>query len=188
MKMTVRKITCGGLMIAVAILLPQAFHLTGIPQSGQVFLPMHIPVLLSGFALGPVFGLCIGAFSPVISSLLTGMPDAGRLPFMIAELAAYGLMSGALYNTLGLRRRKGGIYISLISSMIFGRLVYAGSLFFAAEFLNVRGVAAVMAFQAAVTGIYGIIIQLIFIPALIYSLERSGYLDSRFRKSQNSAV
>ena len=72
--------------------------------------------------------------------------------------------------------------------MIFGRLIYAGSLLFAGEVLNIRGVSAVMAVNAAVTGIYGIIIQLLFIPSLVYSLERSGYLDSRFRKSQNTAV
>ena len=83
-------------MTAFAILLPQAFHLTGIPQSGQIFLPMHIPVLISGFVLGPVFGLFIGVLSPIISSLLTGMPDSFRLPFMIAELASYGFMSGIL--------------------------------------------------------------------------------------------
>lgn len=186
--MTARKITCGGLMTAFAILLPQAFHLTGIPQSGQIFLPMHIPVLISGFVLGPVFGLFIGVLSPIISSLLTGMPDSFRLPFMIAELASYGFMSGILYNTFGVRHRKGGIYITLISAMIFGRLVYAGSLLFAGEVLNIKGVSAVMAVNAAVAGIYGIIIQLLFIPSLVYSLERSGYLDSRFRKSQNTAV
>ena len=56
MKKNVKKITVGGLLIALALVLPMAFHLTGVPQPGQVFLPMHIPVLLGGFVLGPVFG------------------------------------------------------------------------------------------------------------------------------------
>lgn len=184
--MTSRKLTYGGLMIAFAILLPQAFHLAGVPQSGQVFLPMHIPVLLGGLALGPAFGFGIGVFSPLISSLLTNMPAPDRLPFMIAELAAYGFMSGLMYNTLNFCRRKAGIYISLVLSMVFGRAVYAAALFAAAELLHIKGIAVVMALNATVTGIYGIIIQLVFIPPIIFALERSGYLDSKFRKSQKN--
>ena len=41
MKKNVKKITVGGLLIALALVLPMAFHLTGVPQPGQVFLPMH---------------------------------------------------------------------------------------------------------------------------------------------------
>ena len=48
MKNTTRKITYGALIIACAVVLPQLFHLSGIPNSGAVFLPMHIPVLLGG--------------------------------------------------------------------------------------------------------------------------------------------
>ena len=41
MKNTTRKITYGALIIACAVVLPQLFHLSGIPNSGAVFLPMH---------------------------------------------------------------------------------------------------------------------------------------------------
>ncbi len=37
MKKNVKKITVGGLLIALALVLPMAFHLTGVPQPGQVF-------------------------------------------------------------------------------------------------------------------------------------------------------
>ena len=47
-----------------------AFHLTGVPQPGQVFLPMHIPVLLGGFVLGPVFGFFVGFASCAFTTLL----------------------------------------------------------------------------------------------------------------------
>ena len=60
MKNTTRKITYGALIIACAVVLPQLFHLSGIPNSGAVFLPMHIPVLLGGFILGPWFGALVG--------------------------------------------------------------------------------------------------------------------------------
>ena len=69
MKNTTRKITYGALIIACAVVLPQLFHLSGIPNSGAVFLPMHIPVLLGGFILGPLFGALVGVLSPLIRRL-----------------------------------------------------------------------------------------------------------------------
>ena len=135
MKKNVKKITVGGLLIALALVLPMAFHLTGVPQPGQVFLPMHIPVLLGGFVLGPVFGFFVGLFSPIISSVLTGMPAVGRLPFMMIELAVYGLVSGG----------------------------------------------PIAAVTATVSGVPGIIIQVLIIPPVVYALERSGYIDRHFR-------
>ena len=61
MKSTTKKLTYGALIVACAIVLPQLFHLSGIPNTGAVFLPMHIPVLLGGFILCPAFGADIGA-------------------------------------------------------------------------------------------------------------------------------
>lgn len=58
MKKNVKKITVGGLLIALALVLPMAFHLTGVPQPGQVFLPMHIPVLLGGFVQDQCLDFC----------------------------------------------------------------------------------------------------------------------------------
>ena len=81
--MKVKKIAYAGLFIAMGILLPQLFHLSGLPQSGSIFLPMHIPVLFAGFILGPLYGALIGVLLPIISAILTGMPPAARLPFMI---------------------------------------------------------------------------------------------------------
>lgn len=182
--MNARKITYGGLLIAMAILLPQAFHLTGFQQSGQIFLPMHIPVLLSGFILGPMFGMCVGAISPVISSLLTAMPATDRLPFMIIELAAYGLMAGLLYEKAGLRKNRFGIIFSLIGAMIFGRIMYALSLFVACDIFGLAGVGAIGAVNAAVKGIYGILLQLVIIPPIVYALEKSGFIENHIGRKE----
>ena len=43
-----RKLTTGGLLIAVGILLPQVFHLIGGSSLGSILLPMHLPILLGG--------------------------------------------------------------------------------------------------------------------------------------------
>ncbi|MGN0641909.1 MAG: ECF transporter S component [Huintestinicola sp.] len=174
MKISPKKITYGGLLIAMAILLPQAFHLTSIPQSGKIFLPMHIPVLLGGFILGPVFGMVIGAVSPAISSLLTGMPDSARMPFMVAELAGYGLFSGLLYRIPKLHDMGiAGRYITLIGAMAAGRLIYALTLFIAAEFMGIPCGGPIAAVTALVQGIWGIVIQLAIIPPVVTALEKS---------------
>lgn len=179
MKNTTRKITYGALIIACAVVLPQLFHLSGIPNSGAVFLPMHIPVLLGGFILGPLFGVLVGVLSPLISSLLTSMPPAARLPFMMIELAGYGFFAGLMYHTLGFSRKKLGTYISLVSAMLFGRVLYSLAAFFAAAWLNVEKAGGIMAgVNAAVTGFAGIVIQLMFIPPLVYALKKAGMLDA----------
>lgn len=36
-KMNVKRLAAGGLLLAMGILVPQAFHLTGVPASGAVF-------------------------------------------------------------------------------------------------------------------------------------------------------
>ena len=65
---------------------------------GEVFLPMHLPVLLAGFCLGPLFGGAVGILTPLASCLVTGMamPAPAILPFMVVELAVYGAAAGLL--------------------------------------------------------------------------------------------
>ena len=181
MKKNVKKITVGGLLIALALVLPMAFHLTGVPQPGQVFLPMHIPVLLGGFVLGPVFGFFVGLFSPIISSVLMGMPAVGRLPFMMIDIAVYGLVSGLMYNTFKFNKKKMGTYISPLTAMLCGRIVYAISLFVAVNLMGIQCGGPIAAVTATVSGVPGIIIQVLIIPPVVYALERSGYIDRHFR-------
>ena len=95
-----RTVAAGGLLLALGVLFPQVFHLVGGPAAGGVWLPMHIPVLLGGFFLGPWRGLALGGITPCLSAF-TGMPPLIRLPFMVCELAAYGFFAG-----LAIRRLK----------------------------------------------------------------------------------
>ena len=81
--MKTRKLTFASLCLSTALLLPQLFHLLGLQQAGQIFLPMHIPVLLSGLLLGWHYGALLGFMTPLLSFLLTGMPSADRVLFMM---------------------------------------------------------------------------------------------------------
>ena len=175
---TTRKITYAGALLALSIALPQIVHFTGIPESGKVLLPMHIPVLLAGLILGPVYGLIIGILAPVFSFLISGMPAVARLPFMIIELGMYGLIAGFLFYNLGLRNRRFGIYVSLLIAMIAGRLIYGISLIAAAGLFSIQAGGFEAAIVATTTGIIGVIVQLLFIPPIVYALRKGGQIDA----------
>lgn len=163
-----KELVLSGLLIALGLVLPMAFHLFN--AGGPVFLPMHIPVLLGGMILSPIFALLVGVLTPIVSNLLTSMPPLmPMLPIMIVELGLYGLIASILRKKLNLN-----VFISLIVSMIIGRIgaglvVYVMTSVFAVQF------APPIAFVIGglSKGIPGIIIQLIFIPIIVKALEKS---------------
>ena len=155
------------LLIAIGVILPQAFH--SIQNAGSIFLPMHIPVLVGGFILNPYYALCVGIVTPILSSVFTGMPPIPSLYVMILELASYGLFISLLYNKV-----KIGLYPSLIGGMLAGRAINIIGNYLILHILmsrpfNITTVAAGIFIQ----GIPGIIIQIILIPLIIYALKRN---------------
>ena len=90
---------------------------------------------------------------------------------MAFELAAYGLIVGLLYKRLGKSMKS--LYISLLSAMVLGRLVWG-----AAQMLIMGlngGSFPLSAFVAgAVTSaIPGIVLQLVLVPILVRALEKA---------------
>ena len=158
------------MFLAMAFVMP---FLTGqIPQIGSMLCPMHIPVILCGYICGAPWGLVVGAVAPLLRSLTLGMPPLFPVAFAMAfELAVYGFMSGLLYRVLP--KKKINIYVSLILSMIAGRLVW-GAVQFCCMGLDVTkfGFSAFWA-GAVVNALPGIIIQLILIPVIIAVLEKT---------------
>ena len=122
----IRKLTYAALFLALALVLP---FLTGqIPEIGKALSPMHIPALLCGFLCGWPWGLAVGFIAPLLRSVLFGMP--AMFPGAVAmafELAVYGGLAGLLYRLLP--RKKRNVYITLIVSMIAGRLVWGACSF-----------------------------------------------------------
>lgn len=169
-----KRITISGLLVALGVLMPQAFHIFG-TAAGTTFLPMHIPVLMAGFIVGPSWAIAVGILCPIISSLITGMPPALRLPYMVCELAIYGLTVGILYHSFKLYKNNIGIYISLTGGMLLGRIIYIGAFAF---MVNILGIAPISqgtvlgVIKSFPEGIVGIIIQFIFIPPIIFALKK----------------
>lgn len=163
-----KQMVLSGVFIAIGLVLPMVFHAIG--GGGAVFLPMHIPVIIGGFFLSIPYTLVVGVLTPVLSSLLTGMPPVFPvLPFMMFELATYGVMVSLLY-----RKYKMNAYVSLILSMVCGRImagcvVWVLATFFAAKLPN----PIIFISSAVTTGIPGIIIQLIFIPVIVMAMNKN---------------
>ncbi len=185
MHRTTLRLIYAGVLLALSILLPMVFHLfLGGIGSGAMFLPMHIPVLLAGFLLGPWYGLVIGIIAPIMSCFLTAMPSMARMPFMAVELGIYGLCIGLLYHLF--KKKKFGTYITLISGMIIGRTVYGVLLYVFIDLLHLPLKNSVGVMAATVTGIYGIIIQLVFIPLILVVLKKGGLLNGLYKPSKSS--
>lgn len=177
-----KKIIYAAVFIALGVLVPQLFHFTGVANAGTIFLPMHIPVILCGFVLGPYFGGIVGAITPFISSILLGMPPMQRMPFMVIELAVYAFVAGLMYQTFGCYKKKFGIYITLISSMIAGRLVYGMSLWVASDILGISKMGPIAAIDAVVKGVPGIGIQLVILPVIVYQLKKGTVIEYEYSR------
>lgn len=163
--------------IALCCILPQAFHALAL---GSVFSPMHIPVLLCGLVCGGGYGLICGIAGPVLSSLLTGMPSAAALSFMLPELMVYGLVSGMMMQLLRSGKLCTDLYTSLITAMVLGRI--AGGMASAVFYMG-RGQAFSLAIWASsyfLGTLPGIVVQLILIPILVATLMKARVLPCRY--------
>lgn len=172
------RLTLPALFLACGLLLPMAFHISGL--AGKIFLPMHIPVLMGSLMLGWQQGLFLGFATPLLSSLLTGMPPLYPMaPIMTVELALYGTAAGYLYRT-----RKCSLLFSLIGALIVGRLGIALMLFLCAESIGIRLSPWLYVATAAAHGAVGIVLQIIAIPPLVRKLEY--YLENHKNMIHNN--
>ena len=72
-----KRLTLASMFLALGILFPQIFH--GIPNAGNIFLPMHIPIILCGFICGPLYGLLVDLITPLNINLLFAIPANNML-------------------------------------------------------------------------------------------------------------
>ncbi|MDD4134819.1 MAG: ECF transporter S component, partial [Eubacteriales bacterium] len=165
-----------GACIALCVVLPLAFH--AIPNAGNVFSPMHIPVLLCGLICGWPFGLACGILGPLLSSLITGMPPQAFLLPMAVELAVYGLATGFLMRWVHTGSNYADLYICLIAAMLLGRVIagLARGLILSPGNLTM----AAWASGYFITSLPGIAIHLALIPALVMALMRARLIPARY--------
>lgn len=159
------KLALSAFFIAFGIILPMIFHMAG--GAGSVFLPMHLPVLLSGFWLGKRQGFLVGLLTPVLSSIFTGMPPlVPVLPLMLAELSIYGFLAGYLYCDRGMR-----LLPALLLSMVGGRVGAGLAVWLLAVTLHVKLAPLSYLLGAVATGVPGILLQLLLLPVIVARLQ-----------------
>ena len=170
-----RQLVLAALFLALGLALP---FLTGsIPQIGSMLCPMHLPVLLGGFVLGGPWGLAIGAATPLLRSVLFGMPPLYPTALAMAfELATYGFAAGALYRRAR-RHSLGMIYAVLLAAMLAGRVVW-GAVMFCLMGLSGSSFTFSAFMSGAVLGaVPGILLQLVLIPLVLGGLQRAKWRD-----------
>jgi riboflavin transporter FmnP len=171
---TIKDIVLASMFIALGLVLP---FLTGSnPELGGIFLLMHIPVLIAGLVLGGKYGLLVGMITPILRSVLVGMPPLFPVALaMMFELGAYGLIIGISYRLLP--KKPAFVYVALIISLLIGRGVWGAA---AAIFYPLAGFGFTFdKFIAAafVTGLPGIAIQVVLVPLVFIYLQRTHLLD-----------
>ena len=179
MGLSTNRITWSALFIALGVLLPILFHSLGI---GSVFLPMFWPIALCAYFLSVPYALAVGVITPILSTLLTGMPPLSPpiVYIMIFELAFLSGISSFLYHKTHL-----GIFWSLFTGLMISRLVL---------FLTVIPLATILGLPpqlaslvTVLKGLPGIIVILITIPIFVSRLKHEVIFAQRHQKSTSSS-
>ncbi|MBQ7032669.1 MAG: ECF transporter S component [Clostridia bacterium] len=170
---TTLKITYAAICLALCLALP---FLTGqIPQIGKMLSPMHIGVFLCGFLCGWPYGLFVGGVAPLLRSVLFGQPmmfpDAFAMAF---ELATYGFLAGLLYEKLP--KKIVNIYISLLVSMIGGRLIWGAARFTLLGLSETKFPFSAFWAGAVTNAVPGIILHIILVPVIVIAVQKAGLL------------
>lgn len=181
-KNSIKNMTMAAVCVALCVVLPIAFH--SIPDAGSVFLPMHIPVLICGMICGWPYGFLCGLVGPLLSSALTGMPPIAFLPAMMVECAAYGMVSGLMLKYVHTKSTYADLYIALITAMIAGRVISG----IAKALIFTPGLAMSAWITASfVTALPGILIQLVFLPGVVFTLMKAKVIPLRYAKGEMTA-
>ncbi len=169
MKLTVKTLISIGVLV-LAVVLPQLAHLAVGEQAGRTLLPMYLPVLLGGCLLGWKWGLGVGMLSPVVSFLLTSaagrpMPAAGRLPFMMAELAVFAVISGLFSKKIA--EKAWLAFPAVVLAELVGRAFF---LLIAAVFQPWSSLSAAAVWAQIQTGFVGLALQAVVVPLMVMGL------------------
>ncbi len=183
LRSNVKKLTLTAMFLALGMILP--FFFGQIPQIGSMLLPMHIPAFLCAFICGWRYGVPMSVMLPLIRSLLFSRPNLYPEAIAIAfEMATYALVAGFLYSHSKWHCLR-SLYRSMIAAMLAGRAVrgivqlallgFTGKAFPFSAFLS----------GVIVTGIPGIILQLIIIPAIMVMCHKTKLVPLKHMMRKN---
>jgi len=160
---TGKDLVLGGMLLALAVVLPMAFHAAGL---GSAFLPMFFPMILAGFLTAPPVAMAVGLLSPLTSALLTGMPPF--FPPTAFIMMAEGIVLAGIPSFL--RGKKGlPILPVLLVTLLGDRLVLLAAVILISHLLELP--AGVLGTAAVIHGLPGMALILAVLPSMVKALE-----------------
>jgi len=154
----------GGLFMAMALVFPMIFHAIGL---GSAFLPMFYPIIAAGFLVALPVSVIVGVTSPLLSSLLTGMPP------LFPPVALIMMMEGAVLTALPgflYPRIMNNAWVITLLTMAADRIIMLLATFFFSRLLELPE--GFMSAAALINGLPGTILILVLIPPLVKQMEK----------------
>jgi hypothetical protein len=108
------------LFVAGNLILPQLAHL--IPQGGLMFLPIYFFTLIAAYKYGLRVGLLTALLSPVINSLLFGMPPVAVLPLILVKSTLLATAAALLARQFG-KVSLPAILLSILAYQVVGTAI-----------------------------------------------------------------
>ncbi len=167
-----RDLALGGMMGALALVLPIAFHALG-PGAGPMFLPMYYPILALGLLASWEVALTVAILVPVLSAVLTGMPPVAMVPLMAVELVVMAVAASLL------RSCRLHVWPSALLALIASRAVGIGMVIGILPLVGItRGLYEYIV-AGTIASLPGLAILLTVVPAAVYAIERTSMLGRR---------
>lgn len=125
------------LFVVGNILLPQLLH--SVPQGGMTWLPIYFFTLVGAYKYGFSVGLITAVFSPIVNSLLFGMPVPAVLPAILLKSVLLALSAGYVasrYNKVTIPL----LFVAVLFYQFIGTLgewAMSGSLYMALQDIRI---------------------------------------------------
>ncbi|MCI6508637.1 MAG: ECF transporter S component [Bacilli bacterium] len=175
----IKKMCIAMSLVAIGFILP--FITGNIKEIGNMLCPMHLPVLIGGFILGPYYGAVIGFILPIFRSLTIGMPPFFPTAIsMSIELLAYGAVSGLMFKVFRQKLKLNllvSLYVSLIIAMLVGRALWGLTRVFLVVFDHNPFTFKMFLAGAFINAWPGIIVQLILVPLIVFALIKTNLIS-----------
>lgn len=176
---TIKNISLAAMFLALGLILP--FFTGQIPNIGNMLLPMHLPVMFCGLICGYRYGLMVGFITPMLRSMLFGMPLFYPTALAMAfELMSYGFLIGLLYEKSRWQCLR-ALYRCLILAMIGGRIVWGIAQFILLGMSGGSFTWAAFVAGAFTSAVPGIVLQLVIIPVVMVALNKTGVVAFKER-------
>ena len=171
MKKKTYQLTLSAMFVALGVLFPMLFHSVGL---GSAFLPLFWPIAAAAFFLDLPLALAVALLTPIVSSLITGMPPVSPpiLQVILLELAMLASATVLFYS-----RTRWGLLWPLLIGLILSRIILILVVAILAPLLGLPP--KLFSLTMLVQGMPGVIAIVILVPILINRIKHEPIFSSR---------